>query len=94
VIVNCCAVTEESNTRIELVVHDTSIGIPFEYQDSIFNPFNKANSDRSIDENFDGNGLNLYVCKLICQHSGGDLTVLTEEGVGSSFSFHFKADLV
>ena len=41
-----------------------------------------------------GSGLSLYTSKIICQQSGGDIKVQSQEGLGSSFIFWIKVETV
>lgn len=78
---------------VEFFVKDTGIGIAKENLDKIFNRFVKVNSFAP------GTGLGLSICKSIVERMGGDISVTSEEGVGSEFSFrlplesgHFKEE--
>ena len=67
--------------RVEFYVRDTGIGIANDKLDKIFDRFVKVNSFAP------GTGLGLSICKTIVEGMGGDITVSSEEGVGSLFSF-------
>jgi|BioPla2DNA2_1021312.scaffolds.fasta_scaffold11340_2 CheY-like chemotaxis protein/nitrogen-specific signal transduction histidine kinase/PAS domain-containing protein len=67
--------------RVEFYVRDTGIGIANDKLDKIFDRFVKVNSFAP------GTGLGLSICKTIVECMGGDITVSSEEGVGSLFSF-------
>lgn len=66
---------------VEFYVKDTGIGIPEEKLDKIFNRFEKINQFAP------GTGLGLSICRSIVEHLGGDISVTSEVGVGSVFSF-------
>jgi signal transduction histidine kinase/CheY-like chemotaxis protein len=70
--------------RLRFEVKDTGKGIPKEDLPSIFKPFYQAtNSDLSGH----GVGLGLHISKQIVESLGGDITVASEVGQGSTFSF-------
>jgi len=66
---------------VEFYVRDTGIGIPEENLGKIFNRFEKVNHFAP------GTGLGLSICRSIVEHLGGDISVTSEVGVGSVFSF-------
>jgi signal transduction histidine kinase/DNA-binding NarL/FixJ family response regulator len=69
--------------RFQIEVHDTGIGIPAERIDSIFCPFEQA--DSSITRRFGGTGLGLAISRHIAEGLGGEITVESEAGRGSVF---------
>lgn len=66
-------------------VIDTGIGIPADKFHRIFESFTQVNA--SDTRNFGGTGLGLSICKYLVELMGGQLTVASEEGVGTTFSF-------
>ncbi len=68
-------------------VEDYGIGITKEHQKKIFSRFYRVNN--SARDAFPGLGLGLYISNEIIQRHGGTLTVASEKGHGSSFSFQF-----
>jgi signal transduction histidine kinase len=71
-------------TWIKITVKDTGIGIPQEHLDNIFAPFTQA--DTSTTRNYGGTGLGLTISKHYCRLMGGDLSVESDTGKGSTFT--------
>ena len=70
----------------EISVADTGIGIPKERLVAIFEPFEQA--DLATHRTYGGTGLGLSISKAICDALGFELTVRSEEGIGSTFVVH------
>ena len=68
---------------IEMFVSDTGSGIEKEDLDHIFETY----VSRDADTNNNGYGLGLPLCKIIVEKMGGKLTVESEVGKGSVFTF-------
>ena len=73
-------------------VNDNGIGIAKEEQSKIFNMFYQ--SEHSDGNKAQGSGIGLAVSKHIAQLMGGDLTVESELGEGSTFILTIKAEPV
>lgn len=71
--------------KIGIEVKDTGIGIPKGKLSSIFENFTQANN--RISSKFGGTGLGLPISKKLIELQGGELSVISEEGIGSTFSF-------
>lgn len=69
--------------QIILTVSDTGVGIAKQDLDSIFERFTRATTNN----NEHGSGLGLYFASLVAQQHGGEITVTSEQGVGSEFQF-------
>jgi signal transduction histidine kinase/CheY-like chemotaxis protein len=78
--------------EIRFAVRDTGIGIPPERQTAIFDAFSQA--DESIGRRFGGTGLGLAISARLVTLMGGWLTVKSEPGKGSEFSFDIVMHVV
>ncbi|WP_201982706.1 response regulator [Hymenobacter rubidus] len=76
--------TEDTLTT-EFRVTDTGIGIAPDKLESIFLEFTQAYADTT--RQFGGTGLGLSISRALVTQMGGKLTVQSEQGKGSSFSF-------
>jgi PAS domain S-box-containing protein len=74
-----------SNTCACIKVRDYGIGIPETYRDRIFERFNRGTYGTS-EQAFPGLGMGLYITYEIVKHYGGDISVESEEGKGTTFS--------
>jgi two-component system, OmpR family, sensor histidine kinase SenX3 len=74
---------------VELTVKDQGVGIPTNDLDRIFERFYRVDPARSRVTG--GTGLGLSIVKHVCQNHGGECTVWSEAGVGSSFTLRLPA---
>ena len=82
VVVSC----EPSEERVVIKVADTGPGIPDEKIDRLFVPFDRLDADRT---DTSGSGLGLTLTKNLVDLMGGNLTVESRIGVGSTFAIEF-----
>jgi two-component system sensor histidine kinase SenX3 len=69
---------------VEINVKDQGIGIPSNDLDRIFERFYRVDQARS--RGTGGTGLGLAIVKHVCHNHGGECTVWSEVGVGSTFT--------
>jgi PAS domain S-box-containing protein len=70
--------------QLKLAVRDTGVGIPAGNLQDIFDPFVQA--DSSVTRQFGGTGLGLAISRKIAEALGGEVTVASQVGVGSTFT--------
>jgi signal transduction histidine kinase len=89
--IEVCLSTENEWLKVE--VSDTGIGIPEEKQKMIFERFGQV--DSSLSRQAEGTGIGLYLVKSFVTLLGGEITLVSEEGLGSSFTVYLplKTDL-
>ena len=71
---------------VTFVVSDTGIGIPSRDLDRIFERFYRV--DRARSRGTGGTGLGLSIVRHVASNHGGDVTVESHEGEGSTFRLH------
>jgi signal transduction histidine kinase len=98
---NACKFTEGGTVRLEVArterdgdwftfrVADTGIGMTREHLGKLFQPFSQV--DPSATRRFGGTGLGLAITRHFCEAMGGDITVESTPGVGSTFTIRLPA---
>lgn len=71
--------------KLTVSVSDCGIGIRPEDLEKLFNPFQQL--DMSSTKQYEGTGLGLYLCKRLLAMLGGVMSVKSEYGRGSTFTF-------
>jgi signal transduction histidine kinase len=75
---------ENDRDWVTISVSDTGIGMTPEQMGKLFQEFSQA--DVSTTRKYGGTGLGLAISKRFCQMMGGDITVQSEPGHGSTFT--------
>ncbi|WP_192036675.1 ATP-binding protein [Halomonas sp. YLGW01] len=78
--------TREHQVTLRITVSDTGIGLSKEQRDRLFKAFSQANSSDA--RQFGGTGLGLLICRQLIEQMGGAITMSSEAGEGSVFSFN------
>jgi signal transduction histidine kinase len=76
---------ENDEIVLRVCVRDTGVGIAVEQQKTIFNAFCQANG--AVGQRYGSMGLGLTISSRLIAMMGGTLTVESEFGKGSAFSF-------
>ena len=82
---------EGSRDWVTIAVGDTGIGMTPEQMGKLFQEFSQASSTTS--SKYGGTGLGLAISKRFCQMMGGDITVESEPGRGSTFTIRLPSIL-
>jgi len=73
-------------------VRDSGIGIPPEQQAKLFKPFSQV--DQQSTRRYGGTGLGLVICRNLVRLMGGEITLASEAGKGSTFTFLIRAEVI
>lgn len=90
--IGCNSKIEDENVTLEIYVQDTGIGIAAEKTNSIFEDFQQAESSSA--RKYGGSGLGLAISRRLARMQGGDITIESEPGIGSTFRVLIKYPLV
>ncbi|MCP5102235.1 MAG: response regulator, partial [bacterium] len=80
--------TGERGTRLVFSVQDSGIGIPQHQQQIIFEAFKQREGQLAV--KYGGTGLGLTICRRLVEMMGGEISVRSEEGKGSTFRVTLK----
>jgi len=92
VTVNVRRTSEGGRDWITTAVADTGIGMTPEQVGRLFQEFMQA--DASTTRKYGGTGLGLAISRRFCQMMGGDITVDSEVGRGSTFTIRLPAEVL
>jgi PAS domain S-box-containing protein len=81
--------TEAGDHTVTVEVSDTGIGMAEETVGKLFSVFTQA--DGATTRKFGGSGLGLAISRQLARMMGGDITVASKLGKGSTFTFTFRA---
>jgi len=77
--------------QLVMMIKDTGIGIPKEELEQIFHPFMQTSNN--LKKDYGGTGLGLAISLQIAKLMGGDLSVKSEPGKGSTFFFNVPVSI-
>lgn len=82
-----CSLLEkgEESVILEFTVRDSGEGIPEEFREKIFDHFSQV--DGSVSRRHGGTGLGLAISRRLVDMLGGTISVTSEVGVGTTFTF-------
>lgn len=84
-------ITDETK-EITFVVKDTGMGIEPEHLERIFDSFKQFDTRKNREK--EGTGLGLAISRQLAHLMGGDITVESEYGIGSTFTCKIKQGVV
>ena len=82
--------TQDRADWIIFTLTDTGIGISRDQLQSIFEEFTQV--DSSSTRRYGGTGLGLTMSRMLCDILGGEISVQSEAGKGTTFSVRLPAD--
>jgi PAS domain S-box-containing protein len=80
----CAPAASQDASQVAFTVHDTGLGIPANKLDAIFDPFVQVRAD--LTRPHEGTGLGLAISRDLARGMGGNLTVESTPGAGSTFT--------
>lgn len=86
-----CTDKADSDVKLRFSVIDTGIGIPTDKQDKVFDRFFRVTP--SYKGLYKGHGLGLHIAQSYAKLLGGEIALISEEGVGSTFYFDIQCQI-
>lgn len=80
-----------THAHLRFTVSDSGMGMPPEFLEHIFEPFER--SDQQGVERIQGAGLGMTIAKRIVEAMGGSIGVTSEVGAGSTFEFELTLEV-
>lgn len=84
------AIYHHGDSRLEIIVTDTGIGIKSEYLDELFKPFTQE--DGHIARKYGGTGLGLNISQKLLDLMNGQINVVSQPGKGTVFKVDIPID--
>lgn len=85
-------VSESDERKLRVDVTDTGIGIPEAAIPQLFSLFHQV--DQTASREYGGTGLGLAISQQFAQLLGGEIKIQSKQGIGSTFSFEFPANVL
>ncbi len=82
------ATATADNVLLQCTVKDTGIGVGADQHQHLFQPFTQA--DNSITRKYGGTGLGLTICESLVQLMGGEISLSSAPGKGTTVVFSFS----
>ena len=89
VILDASMISRKKKNWVEVHVRDTGIGIPETEQKHVFQRFYRA--DPSRNQKTGGHGLGLAIAREIAEAHGGNINVISQPEVGTTFTVSLPA---
>lgn len=81
--------------HVEILVEDTGIGIPLDEQERVFEKFRQASTPGGdhMTREYEGTGLGLSIVRELCHLLGGEVSLTSEFGKGSTFEVRLPVEV-
>ena len=83
--------TSPNFTRLSFIVRDNGMGMPADFVERIFTPFERADGQKM--QGIQGTGLGMTITKALVDAMGGTIDVSSREGKGTTFTVQLKFKL-
>jgi signal transduction histidine kinase/CheY-like chemotaxis protein len=81
---------ESEKVKVRFEIEDNGIGIPKEQQATVFDNFSQIRSNKN---NYMGTGLGLSIVKNLLMIMGSDISLKSEVGIGTKFTFDLAFEI-